>query len=134
MKIWFYQFSLHSLHSRDWDRDRNSKPRDSRDRHKNLRDSPATKIPRNNKSRHFGMRVPLRPETVPLSRDSMGRKSLIVPGFNLTHFETGTGTKKIAGLSCPCLPSTYSLMNSLDPPDKRKKDLSHILVNALFNA
>ena len=31
---------------RDWDRDRNSKPRDSRDRDKNLGDSPAGKIPR----------------------------------------------------------------------------------------
>ena len=38
---------------RDWDRDRDSKPRDSRDRDKNLRDSPATEIPRDNESRHF---------------------------------------------------------------------------------
>ena len=30
---------------RDWDRDRDSKPRDSRDRDKILRESPATKIP-----------------------------------------------------------------------------------------
>ena len=39
---------------RDWDRDRDSKPRESRERDKNLRDSRATKILRDNKSRHFG--------------------------------------------------------------------------------
>ena len=38
---------------RDWDQDRDSKLRDSRDRDKILRDSPATKIPWDNKfSRH----------------------------------------------------------------------------------
>ena len=37
---------------RDWDRD--SISRNSRDRDKNLRDSPATKIPRDNESRHSG--------------------------------------------------------------------------------
>ena len=57
----------------DRDRDRDSKPRDSRDRDKNLRDSPATKIPRDNKSRHFGTRIPLSPGTVPMSQDSTGR-------------------------------------------------------------
>ena len=36
------------------DRDRDSKPRD-----KNLRDYPATKIPRDNNSRYFGTRIPL---------------------------------------------------------------------------
>ena len=63
----------------DRDRDRDSKPRDSRDRDRNLQDSPATKIPRDNKSRHFGKRIPLSPWIVPLSRD------YTVPGFNLTH-------------------------------------------------
>ena len=57
---------------RDWDRDRDSEPRDSRDRDKHLRDSPASKIPRKNKSRHFGTGIPLSPGTVPLSQDSTG--------------------------------------------------------------
>ena len=55
---------------RDWDRDRDSKPRDSRYRDKNLRDSPGSKIPRDNKSRHLGKIITVSPGTVPLSRDS----------------------------------------------------------------
>ena len=50
-----------------------TKPRDSRERDKNLRDGPATKITRDNKSRHFGTRIPLSPGTVPLSLDSIWR-------------------------------------------------------------
>ena len=57
----------------DRDRDRDSKPRDSRDRDKNQGDSPDTKIPRDNESRHFGTRIPLSAGTVPLSRDSTRR-------------------------------------------------------------
>ena len=41
------------------DRDRDSKPQDSRDRDKNLRDSPAAKIPQGNESRHLGTRIPV---------------------------------------------------------------------------
>ena len=58
------------------DRDRDSKPRDSRDWDKNLQDSPGTEIPQDNKSRYFGTKIPLSPGTVPLSRVSTGRKSL----------------------------------------------------------
>ena len=59
----------------DRDRDRDTKPRDSRDRDENLRDSSATKISRDNKSRHLRTRIPVSPGTVPLSQDSMWRKS-----------------------------------------------------------
>ena len=62
---------------RDWDRNRDSKPQDARDRDKNLRD---------NKSRHIGTKIPLSPGTVLLSWDFMERESRIVLGFNLTHF------------------------------------------------
>ena len=76
---------------RDWDRDpeprdsrdRDKHLRDSRDRDKHLRDSPAAKIPRDNKSRHFGTRIPISSGTVPLSRDSTGHKSRLVPQSNL---------------------------------------------------
>ena len=90
------------------DRDRDSKPRDSRDWDKNLRDSPATKIQRDYKSRHFGTKIPLSPGTVPLSRDSTGRKSLF------RHFlcPVGPGPGQIfAKLSCMVIPQ-----------DKRDRD------------
>ena len=70
---------LGPANTRNWDRDRDSEPRDSRNREKHLRDSPAAKIPRDNKSRNFGTRIPLSPGTVPLSRDSTGNKSRLVP-------------------------------------------------------
>ena len=60
-----------------------SKPRNSRNREKNLRDSPATKIPRDSKSQHFGTRIPHSLETFPVSRVSMGRWSRLVPRSNL---------------------------------------------------
>ena len=66
---------LRPVNPRDWDRDRDSKPRDSRDRDKNLRDSASTRIPRDNKSRHLGTRIPVSPWTIQLSQDSMWRKS-----------------------------------------------------------
>ena len=62
-----------------WNRNRDSKPRDSRDWDKNLRDGPSTKIPRDKKSRHFGTRISVSPGTVPLSRYSMWRKSRSFP-------------------------------------------------------
>ena len=62
-----------SADSRDWDRD--SKPRDSRDRDKNLCDNPGSKISRDNKARHFGTRFLVSSGTVPVSWDSMGPES-----------------------------------------------------------
>ena len=80
------------LNPRDRERDRDSKPRDSRDRNKNLQDSPGPKIPRDKKFRHFGTIISVSPGTVPLSRDSMWRKSRSPDVF--VSRGTGTETKK----------------------------------------
>ena len=63
------------LNPRDRERKRDLKPRDSRDRTKNLQDSPGPKIPRDKKFRHFGTIISVSPGKVPLSQDSMWRTS-----------------------------------------------------------
>ena len=84
------------------DRDRDSKPRDSRDRDKNLRDSPATKIPRDKKSRSvpepgqksagrghlFAVPSRIVVSAATKNRGTLPSRLLPIPGLNfwLTHF------------------------------------------------
>ena len=77
-----------------------------------MRDSPVTKVPLDNKPRHSGTRIPLNRTAKP-SRYSMGRKSHIVPGVNLTHFLIDRDKKKTRECPVPSLVYQWSKHNIL---------------------